>query len=464
MQLDSRIALASALPLGFGEEIMAIEPSAVRGFTPSGDPRLVQRVGSIAVMRIEGPTGRKAGWYFDGYDSIVQRFREAHASDARGVAIVGHTPGGYVSGLEEAREIMLSIKAESGKPVEWISADNTYSAGVYLSTVADRVSVLRGGSMGSVGTITTLYDYSKMLASMGITPHVISSGEQKADGHPDIPLTEAALARIRSQIDFYSGLFFEAVSRARGLTVEEVRAQQAGIFMGEGVVQAKLADAVVASVDDALAAFEQRVSGRTTVALATGRSAQQQEKRSMENSMLAMALGLAATATDQEITGAIGAFRGVDSKLREVTGKATASEAFAVVEGWRENSGKLADASKQLADLKAKDDKREIEALISQGRTEGKIVAANEAKVRARYTDPASLGAWLETAMPAVPGAANAGDKQPEAKRDERDGVKAETPTHNGKTWAQLTHAERAALYNTDKALYEAMRASHEVK
>jgi ClpP class serine protease len=100
-----------------------------------------------------------------------------------------------VSGLEEAVTRMLAIKAESKKPVEWISADNTYSAGVYLSTVADRVSVLRGGSMGSVGTITTLYDYSAMLAKAGLRVEVIASGEQQADGNPDVPLTEAAIAR-----------------------------------------------------------------------------------------------------------------------------------------------------------------------------------------------------------------------------------------------------------------------------
>lgn len=454
------------LASGFGEPCMAIEPSAVRGFTPSTDRRAVSRVGGVAVVRVEGPLARNAS-YYDGYDAIVQRIGDALASDARAVMIVAHSPGGYVSGLDEAVTKIAALKAQSGKRIEMVSADMAYSAMYYLGTVADSVSVLRSGGVGSVGTILDLLDFSKFYADMGIRWLPIASGEQKTDGHPGVPLTEEVIGRFRDRIGFYSQMFFERVATARGMTVEQVRGQQAAIYLGEAAVSAGLADAVVSTVDEAIAALDKKTSGRAQVfASQAGQSAQKAahaghtKGSDMEMSMLILALGgLAAGATDQDVVQRASALRDVEGKLRDVTGKASASEALAVVGAWQESSGKLAEANAELGKLRAKDVEREIARLVGEGEASGKIVPANRAKVLANYgTDPAALSAWLETAMPSVPGASGAADKPARNNETKGSGGNGAALTWNGKAWKDLSFSERAQLHTEDKALYEQMK------
>lgn len=441
---------------GFGEAIMAIEPSMMRGFTSSYERRAVARAGSIATMRIEGPLGRTSGYAWDGYDSILQRYEEALKSDARGVLMVMHTPGGYVSGLDETVEKMLALKAQHGKPVWTVSADAQYSAGVYLGSVADKAYVVRSGGMGSVGTIVELWDFSKFNERFGLRVVPVTSGEQKADGHSEIPLTEEVIGRFQARVDFFSRLFFERVASARGMTIEQVRGQQAAIYLGEDAVKAGLADGVVSTVDEVVAMLEQQTSGRTIVAL-SGRAAQ--KGQNMELSKMALALGIAASATESEITERATALRDLESKLREVTGKASATESLAVVGAWKDCAGKLVEAQSELTKVRQAEEQRAYSAEVERARAEGKLVPANEAKVLSTYKTSGELAAWRETVVAAVPGAKNADEKQPE---NNGKGEKKEPAalTWRGKTWAQLSYSERADLAIENKALYAEMKGA----
>ena len=116
---------------GWGEEIMAIEPSAMRGFEPRKRPRRGEsskaevagmavewedgaaRMGGVALIQIEGPLSRCAGWYSMGYDEIVEAHDEAFRSDARALLQVHHSPGGYVSGLDAALAKIENDRAEA---------------------------------------------------------------------------------------------------------------------------------------------------------------------------------------------------------------------------------------------------------------------------------------------------------------------------------------------------------------
>ena len=87
----------------------------------------------------------------------------------------------------------------------------------------------------------------------------------------------------------------------------------------------------------------------------------------MEIGTLVTLLGLTAGATDQDITGRAQALVTADGKLRELTGKGDPAAALALIEGWRDGAAKLAEANKELAKIRDREESSAHAALVAQG-------------------------------------------------------------------------------------------------
>ncbi len=466
--------LHSALA-GWGEEIMAIEPSAMRGFEPRrrakrGEKANAEvsgmaiewedgaaRMDGVALIQIEGPLSRCAGWWSMGYDEILEAHDEAFRSDARAVLQVVHSPGGYLSGLDETAAEIEAMARRAGKPLHSLAADMSYSAAERLAFCASKRWVTRAGGAGSIGVIVTRPDFTEANKLAGLRFEQIASGEFKTDGDPDVALTKGEIERIRERVMFHAGLFFEAGARVTGLSVDQIRGQQAALYLGENAVNARLADGV-RSLAQCVAALEAetQIQGRAMVAVPNGPRGQQQTagNKHMEMGMLALALGLAADAKDQDVTARAQALVGVDTKLRELTGKASPEAALAVIDGWRESAGKLGEATAALKLVQDREEASAYSALVKQGEESAQITPGKKADVLKRFPTAAALSAYLEVAPAALPGRAGAGET---AAIKSTEGVAVGTGgntgepaalTYKGKTYAACSFSERAAWLN----------------
>ena len=459
----------------WGEEIMAIEPSAMRGFDRRTRSRSMRaelsgvtvewddgwaRVGNVALVQIEGPLSRVAGWWSCGYDEILEAHDEAFRSDARAVLQVIHSPGGYISGLDETAIELEKMAKAAGKPFHALFADMAYSAAYRLACPTQKRWITRAGGAGSIGILTVRADWSKANEMAGIRYEQIASGDFKTDGSPDVPITKEEIARLRGHMMHHAGLFFDAAARATGLSVDEVRGQQAGIYLGSKAVDAKLCDGV-STLGECIARLEQQTSGRPMVAVPAGLRGQQSQPkgRSMENTVLAMVLGkVSPSASDQELTERATALRGLEDKLRDVTGKSEPSAAMAAIEGWKESASKLTEAQGELAKVREREEKAAHSALVRQGEESGQITGANRAKVLERFPTAAQLSAFLETAPSALPGRAAASDK-PAAKPAED---KTAALTFKGKAYKDLSYSERAAWKGEDAEAWAQAKAEYD--
>ncbi|MFM0306268.1 S49 family peptidase [Paraburkholderia sp. RL17-383-BIF-A] len=211
-------------------------------------------VGGIAVIPVLGVLLQSLGTTFSwgdatGYDGI--RFNFLHALENPDVeAIVLHVAsgGGAVAGCFDLADLIYDSRGK--KPIAAICAEHAYSAAYALASAADVIFVPRTGGTGSIGIITAHIDVSKALDKAGIKVTFITYGEQKADGNPEIPLTDEALKAIQDDVDKMGELFCETVARNRNLPVEKVRGMQAGTFLGAAGIKAGLAD-VIAAPDEA---------------------------------------------------------------------------------------------------------------------------------------------------------------------------------------------------------------------
>ncbi len=225
---------------------MALHPEAVNVSYPTLEAELVADVtDGIAVLCIDGPLEHRMTWWAN-YEALAVAFKACCEDPAvNAIMLKFDYPGGECAGLNETVALMQGMKAASGKPVIGYVDEACYSAAYALSTVCDELFLPASGGVGSIGVITAMIDETAALEEAGIRVEVITSGVKKADGHPCVALTDGAIKRTQQKVDDLAQAFFGIVADARGLSVDEVQAFEAGTFNGQDAVDAGLADGVM---------------------------------------------------------------------------------------------------------------------------------------------------------------------------------------------------------------------------
>lgn len=181
----------------------------------------------------------------------------------------------------------------------------------------------------------------------------------------------------------------------------------------------------------------------TTATLAASRHEGTTPMRIIPLAILAT-LSLAETASEADAVVALTKLQADARALLSLTGKQTVVEAVAVVEAWKANSEQLSATNARLAEIEKERDAAEHARLMQLGTDEGKITAANKEKVLKNYATPVALSAYLETAV-ALPNA----PKKPKEK-----------VALGGKTFAELSTAEKHRLANDDPEAFAALKAA----
>lgn len=194
------------------------------------------------------------GSWATGYEYIWQAFkRGVDDSNVKGIALVVNSGGGMVSGNFDLVDRMYALRGK--KPVRGFAAEHAYSAAYNIIAAADHVTVARTGGVGSIGVVTTHFEFSKMLGEAGVKVNIIRSKPGKMEGNPYEELSEGARERIQERVDAFHEQFVAMVARNRGMEPKTVDQTDALTFMAQQAIDNGLADAVGA-LDDAITAFE----------------------------------------------------------------------------------------------------------------------------------------------------------------------------------------------------------------
>lgn len=202
--------------------------------------------GEFAVVKIVGPLVQHADpfGFCDSYHDIAERFNAACESAQPYIALKISSPGGQVAGCFELATQMRAKAAQAGKRLVAYVDGLAASAGYALACAADEIVIPPSGVAGSVGVLHVIMDTTKLDGAMGVGWTMLSSGARKVDGNPHLALSDEARAAIQTGVDDMADRFFELVSSARGVSVDDVRALEASVFVGQKAVDAKLADRV----------------------------------------------------------------------------------------------------------------------------------------------------------------------------------------------------------------------------
>jgi signal peptide peptidase SppA len=225
--------------------------------------RLMPVINGVAHVAVRGETvsengiGPASG--FTGYDGIVASVQSADADPTvRGILLDIDSPGGEVSGMMEAAQILMARRGT--KPMRAMIRGVGASAAYAIACCADEITLHELGLAGSVGCITMHADFSGSLEQDGIKVTMFASGAHKADGNPFEPLAADVIDRVQAMVDTSAGKFIAHVGEARGMDADAVRAMEAQIYMGEEAVAAGLVDKVM-GWQDSMDEFEAAVNG-----------------------------------------------------------------------------------------------------------------------------------------------------------------------------------------------------------
>lgn len=206
--------------------------------------------GAIAIIPIKGVMMKNdftswGGTLYPGAESIGQWIQQADADpNIIGIILDTDTPGGMATAGEEINGIVAATK----KPVIAVYTMMA-SAGYYAGCSANQIiSNTPSSSAGSIGTMCTIYDYSKMYAEYGITVHEIyaTASIDKNKNYRDAKAGEYK-GMAENDLDPINEMFMSAVTTGRAGKINTAKenvlsgkmyytkdAKKAGLIDGDG--------------------------------------------------------------------------------------------------------------------------------------------------------------------------------------------------------------------------------------
>jgi len=217
------------------------------------------------------------------YDSIRNDFRAALESNSDAILLDIDSPGGSASGVMDLSDEIYEARGE--KPIYAVANESAFSAAYAIASGADTIFLSRTGHVGSIGVIAVHRDQSAANEKEGVKYTAIYKGDRKTDLSPHKPLSDEGKAMLEDDVADHYELFVKTVARNRGIPEAQVKATQAGMFMGEKAVLKGLADEVLAFSDvpsRILADLNVNLEGKEGIEMATKKEEAKIEKKEVK--------------------------------------------------------------------------------------------------------------------------------------------------------------------------------------
>ncbi len=202
----------------------------------------------IYVIPLEGDIVESETVVFAGEENInvaetLEKLNIAKENNKiKAVVLRINSPGGSALTSDIIAEKIKELASE--KPVYVSMSSVAASGGYYISANADKIFVDRNTITGSIGVVSILPDFSKLITDNGVNIEKISEGEY-SDLYSSDTFTEKKYNKIyNSNLKVYDD-FLNVVSKARKIDKEKLKTIAEGrIWTGEEAVKIGLADEI----------------------------------------------------------------------------------------------------------------------------------------------------------------------------------------------------------------------------
>ena len=137
------------------------------------------------------------------------------------------------------------VNAKKSKPVIISMSNVCASGGYYIAAAGDRVFADAATYTGSIGIFTGKFSVTRLFEIIGVNQVAWKRGSNADLLTFERPWTDEQSKMMYDKLGFYYRQFLEAVSKGRGMTVEEVDAVAQGrVWLGSQALEHKLVDEV----------------------------------------------------------------------------------------------------------------------------------------------------------------------------------------------------------------------------
>jgi ClpP class serine protease len=243
------------MKLNRNDRTMAIMPSAMLVDFEQSTSSIVAHSNEVSVIRIDGPLSAKEDWFFDSYEALRNKMMTLCALPCvKTIVLQIDSPGGEAAGMVEATRELRSIARAAGKSIVSFVDGMAASAAYSLACAGEKIYSTPSSIVGSIGCIKSRLDVSGANPEFRVT--FFKSGDRKADGNPETPLSDAEAIASQIEVDEMAELFFGVVAESRKLDRDMIFGLQAGTFLANRALANRLIDGVYDTLDQALAAFD----------------------------------------------------------------------------------------------------------------------------------------------------------------------------------------------------------------
>lgn len=203
--------------------------------------------GYVAQVTITGTI--QQGSSTAGAESVIAALRKAFADEkAKGVLIRISSPGGSPTQSHMIHDEIVRLRElHPDKKVSLIGEEMVTSGALWIASAVPDIAVMETTYVGSVGVITTMFNFSSLIEKVGIDRLVITSGESKSILDQFQPPKEKDIAKMRSISTSIHETFIATMLKSRG---DRLKAAPSELFtgdfwMGSQAVELGLVDEVI---------------------------------------------------------------------------------------------------------------------------------------------------------------------------------------------------------------------------
>ena len=228
------------------------QQAAIGSYGRDGERRPYRLIDRVAIVPVMGFLAQRLNWessWATGYNRIEMKLETAMADEEVGAIVFEHDSGGgeVSNSFDLSRKIAKYSKRGGGKPMIAAINEQSASASYLLSSACDEIYMAETGVAGSIGVWTMLVDFTRALDKDGFNFTIIRAGDRKARGGPYEKADKEIVGKLQAWVEEtrqgFAGLVAEH-RKARGLTIDDILAQEGDWFSGDEPLTRGLVDGI----------------------------------------------------------------------------------------------------------------------------------------------------------------------------------------------------------------------------
>lgn len=209
--------LGPAHALGKTHSPQCIHPDAETGFVQPYNYGSFQDAphGSVAMIPVQGPLLKYDGECQEpGTMTLSTWVQQANAApNIAGILLYFDTPGGQVDGTQT---LVDAVAASSKTTVAYVHDGMMCSAGYWIASACNYIFASQPTDViGSIGVLTSFYDFRERLKSMGIALHEVYAPQSTDKNIEYRQALDGNYAPLEQELSFLADQFINAVKRYR---------------------------------------------------------------------------------------------------------------------------------------------------------------------------------------------------------------------------------------------------------